>query len=131
MITDIILFIVGLFVWTISQLFGFIEYALPQPIFDAITTAFGYVRMADGLLPLLPDPTLSGLPSTMGLLTIVGWTLQFIVAFYLIKLLLFVVGLIPFFGKKISLPQATEGEAIAMHNRFKKTMSGRDKIHTR
>lgn len=105
MITDVILFVVGLFIWTISKLFGLIEYAIPDTVETAVNQIFDYVRSVNGLLPMLPDSDLSGFASTIGLLTIGGYMLQFIVAWYLIKLILFVFALIPWFGKHVEIPK--------------------------
>lgn len=106
MIIDILLFVVSLFLWTISRLFGLIEFALPEEVTTAASDWMGNLAYTQGLFPLVPNPNMTGLAGSIGILNIVGYGLQFIVAWYLIKLILFAFGLIPWFGKHVDLPEA-------------------------
>lgn len=104
MITDVILFIVGSFLKLLVSLFSLVSFTIPDWIETAIGNAFEYVAVLNGVFPIFPNPAFTGLAGSVGLFTIVGAFLQFLVAWYLIKLVLFVFGLIPWFGKHSKLP---------------------------
>jgi hypothetical protein len=99
MIFDIILlflsFLLGLFADLLS-VFNF----FPEEISTAIAQFFGYSGYLQGILPIVPDPTVEGLAGTIGILTVVGWSIKFLAYFYLVKILLWVFGFIPFFRHK-------------------------------
>jgi len=103
MITDVLIFVLGGFVQVVAFLFSAIGFLVPSQFQTAIAQYVSYFSYAQGILPVVATPGMSGFAGSMGLLTILGWGLQFIAAWYLLKLVLFVFGLIPWLGKNVSL----------------------------
>lgn len=104
MITDVLLFIVGAIVSVLSGIFSGLSYAIPSVIQNVIGTALGYISYFNGFFPIYPNSSFSGLANTIGIFTIVGYYLQFILVWYLVKLALFVFHMIPWLGKKLEMP---------------------------
>lgn len=96
MIFDIFLFIIGGILKIISFIFSLIEVVFPDYFVTAVTNYMGYLRYAQGFLPIVPDPTMTGLAHDVGLLTILGWVITLLIGIYSIKVLLKLLGLIPF-----------------------------------
>jgi len=104
MITTIFLYVIGVFVSGIGAIFLLISYTIPSSIITAFENFFSYFAYAQGILPIVPNPGAGGLWGSVGLLTILGYGLQFLVLWYTVKLILFVFGLLPFVGKHSPLP---------------------------
>jgi hypothetical protein len=69
---------------------------LGPEIQTAVAWAFSKVAVLQGAIPIFPDPELSGLVKTIGLLTIVGWAIQIIYGLFLFKLVWWGLSKIPF-----------------------------------
>lgn len=106
MILDIII----IFITALLRLFAVILTPLnffPPEIAQAIGNFFGNFAYLHGFLPIVPVPEMSGLVATVGILTVFGWMIKFIVYFYIVKLILWLFGFIPFFKHK-SMPRASK-----------------------
>jgi hypothetical protein len=94
MITNAFLFIITGILKVILSIFSGLTYLLPQQIPNAFNLFFSYVRIGDGLFPFLSDILLA-------LYTVlIVWILL-----YIVKIVLWAYSLLPFVGKKASLPQ--------------------------
>lgn len=80
----------------IQKLLLAITWALPPEVTSALTQFFSYIAYWNGILPLFPDPTSTGLHRTVGIVTIASWSLTITLAIYLLKLFLFVLRMLPF-----------------------------------
>lgn len=106
MITDILVLIIGGFVQLVVFLFSAITFFIPTQFATAISEFVGHLRYAQGIMPIVPDPSMTGLASNTGIMTILGWALGFIAAWYTLKLVLFTFSIIPWLGRHIHLPHS-------------------------
>jgi len=104
MLTDIFLFIIGLLLKIFVFLASTIQFITPTWIEEVITSAFSYIGILNGIFPIYPHPEMTGLVSTVGILTILGTLLYIVYYYYVFKLLLLVFHFLPFIGKKVHLP---------------------------
>lgn len=104
MFTDVFIFVVASFVQIIATILSAISFLIPDSLETAISQWMGYLGYLQGVFPVVPTPTMTGLAQTVGVLTVVGWALQLLVAWYLVKLALFTFHLVPFIGKHVEIP---------------------------
>lgn len=90
MITDVILYVLGSFVALVGNAFSLIQFAIPQQFVDAVGYFVSKLAYISGFINV-PD-----------ILAAIGWLLTFITYWYIVKLILWVFSLIPWFGKSIS-----------------------------
>jgi len=112
MLVDIFLFLVGVFLHIVSGLFSLLSWPIPAAFQTAVSEWLGYLGYLQGIFPIVPDASMSGLAHSIGLLTIVGYGLQVIALWYTIRILLFVLALIPGIGKHLDLPTAYRVEKM-------------------
>lgn len=104
MLTDLFFFLIGILLKTVVLVLSLITFPIPEAFTTAITEYVSYLSYAQGILPLLPNPSATGLWQSVGMLTLLGYGLQFIVVWYLLKLVLWAFSLIPWVGRHIHLP---------------------------
>jgi len=104
MFTDVFIFIIASFVQIIATILSAISFLIPSSVQTALAEWLGYLGYLQGVFPIVPTPSMTGLAQTVGVLTVVGWALQLLVAWYLVKLALFVFHLVPFVGKHVEIP---------------------------
>jgi len=90
MITDIILYIIGSFVGLISGAFKLINFAIPSQFVES--SAYFILKLS----------YLTGFLNIGDILVAVAWFLTFTTYWYMIKLVLWVFSLIPWFGHQVS-----------------------------
>jgi len=98
MITDIVLYIINAVLATILGIFSLFNVLVPSQVASAFTTLFGYAHIVDSVFPMT-DALLAG----TFVLTV--WT-----TVYIIKVVLFGYALLPWIGKKGSLPSHGGGD---------------------
>lgn len=106
MILDLIIILIT----ALLRLFSLILTPLnffPPEISEAIGAFMGNFAYLHGIFPIVPVPEMSGLVSTVGILTVFGWSIKFLVYFYIVKLVLWLFGFIPFF-KQNKMPKASK-----------------------
>jgi len=108
MITDVIYLIGGTFIWIVVTVLKFIAFTIPDVFETAIAQLFGYFGYAQGILPIVPDAGMSGLAGDIGILTLIGYAIQFITVWYLFKLAIWLFSLVPWIGKHTVLPAGGE-----------------------
>lgn len=108
MLIDIAFYIIGIIVWAVYFLFAAISYLIPVETIPALNNFFGYAGYLQGYLPVVAVPSYSGLVHTVGILDLIVWSINIFIAYFTIKLILFVYSL--FRGKHHELPKAHESK---------------------
>lgn len=93
MIFDIVIATAGLLLRLFAFLFGFFQLPGLSKITDAIVYFFGYLNYIGIMFPPLYD-----------ILNACGIVLSFFVAFYSLKIVLYLWGMLPWIGKHAKLP---------------------------
>lgn len=89
MIFDILFLVGALLLHAIYVVANTIGFFVPPEWNTLLTTLFSYVTYIQGYIPLYPDPSIeSGLARTIGLITIINWTIAFAIARYGFHLLI-------------------------------------------
>lgn len=110
MIVDVLFFVLALVLLTIKTLLSAIALAIPDTWETAIHTLISYVGYLDGWVPLYANPIATGLWQDVGIFNILAWEITIAVMFYLVKLVLILLHLIPIFGKKLEMPHERRKE---------------------
>lgn len=103
MITDAFFFIISWFMIGFRGLLSIITWVIPSGMTTAINQYVAYLHYLQGIFPIVPVPTMTGLVATTGIVTIFDFSLKFLLAWYSFKLVLFLLNAIPIFGKYIHL----------------------------
>lgn len=90
MLIDIILYLVGSFVALIQGALGLISITIPDQFINSIYFFTAKLSYLEGFLNI-PD-----------ILSATGWFLTFTTYWYSVKVILWVFGLVPWFGKSVS-----------------------------
>ncbi len=91
MLGDVLIFIISSFINAITYVFSLITYVIPADIPQSITYLFGYLNYLNGILDV---------PSFMAAL---GSYLLFAGFWYLVKVIMIFVNMIPWLGNSVKL----------------------------
>lgn len=105
MITDIFLWLVAGVANMVLGVLNLVSFVIPDAFETAITSLAGYLGYFQGVLPIVSDPTRTGLTATIGLVDVFGYWLQIVVALAIIKGALWTYHLLPFIGKRVKAPK--------------------------
>lgn len=88
MILDLMLYCAGFLLGLIAQILAaLVNWVIPPEWHTITVSIFSYLSYLQGYIPFYPDPSIeSGLARTIGLMTIVNWTIAFFVVWYSIKI---------------------------------------------
>lgn len=106
MITDIFISIFGFIILSITKTLGLVDFIVIPQFNEALGDLFGYFGYLQGIIPVVADPSMSGLASTIGALDVVNWGLRFVLALYTVKFVLWFFHILPVIGiKQKELPK--------------------------
>jgi len=89
MFFDILFIVLGAIIQTIVYILSFVGWLMPPEWHTLINTAFSYIVVVQGYIPLYPDPSIeSGLAKTIGIMTIVNWSIVFFIASYIFRMVM-------------------------------------------
>jgi hypothetical protein len=98
MIISTLLYVVGGVLKVILSILSIPVFTIPASFYEAVSSLFAYFGYAQGILPIVADPTMSGLAGDIGLLDVLSTAILFTVAIFLFKLALFILHHIPVIG---------------------------------
>jgi hypothetical protein len=82
--------------------------AIPNWLLQGMSDIFSGTAKLQFLLPMYPDPSLTGIASVAGIMTIVGWLLILIYAMWVLIILIwaikFIVGILPWSTQNVKTP---------------------------
>lgn len=94
MISTIVIYFITLILGIPLALLLAISWVMPTALVNVVIWAAQYLRYLRGWLPLMPDPTMTGPVSQVGMIDLIMWSMQFIAVWYFFKIMLRVLGFI-------------------------------------
>lgn len=96
MIIDILFVVIGTLLRIIALILGGIQIFIPQGFYTAIEQFLSYAGYLQGLLPIYPVSSMTGLAHDYGIMTLLGYALSIYMNLMLLKMLFLILRLTPF-----------------------------------
>jgi hypothetical protein len=103
MVSNFFFIILGFMLGALGTVLGAVTRGI-ESIFNtsfntAVSQYLAYAYYVQGVLPIFPDNSMTGLASTVGMFTIFGYGLVFLTVWFSFKLVLLVIRMVPIFGR--------------------------------